>query len=181
MTKNLITEIVTILCISLLTAFLVNAARPGGLRVVGDYARYVKETQNPAERTIAAARVLNSEGFVDPLKIELNIAKRLFDKGVLFIDARDATVFASGHIANAKNIPYHDFHDMSKEAKAALLGGFSGDKNAPLVCYCNGGECDVSIDLAYDIARTGYRNVTIYLGGYTEWTKAGYPTRQQKQ
>jgi len=188
MTKNLLVEILLILCLGLLTAFLVNGVRPDGIPLVGDYSRYGTGAENLPQRTAAAAGksaatpvtalrppVVNSEGFVEPEKIQLAVARQLFDQGALFIDARTAAEFGAGHITNAKNLPYHHFHDMAQEAKAAAVGRLAADRNTLLVCYCSGGECDVSIDLAYDIARAGYDRVTIYLGGYAEWTAAGYP------
>lgn len=49
-------------------------------------------------------------------------------------------------------------------------------KNKTIVSYCGGGECEISIDNAYEFAKIGYEDVNIYLGGLLEWKEKGFPT-----
>ena len=50
--------------------------------------------------------------------------------GVLILDARSADAFAAGHIRGAVNLPFTDF-------TAASLARVIGDKDRPILIYCN--------------------------------------------
>jgi rhodanese-related sulfurtransferase len=51
------------------------------------------------------------------------------------------------------------------------------NKDGVIVVYCRGDKCEVSIDLAYEIARLGFNSVNIYRGGIKEWKEKGFPTQ----
>lgn len=188
--KKIIKQILIILVLSILVGLLVNAVNPKGIPLVMDPKRYsteesdkIKEdfvnnpydTSNHKEAFIQNPHY-NKAGFVEPQNIKKDLAKLFYDKKALFIDARKAEEFNAGHIKGSLNYFYEDFHKKSKEEQMEMLKGLN--KNGIIVCYCNGGECDMSIDLAYDIAKLGFKSVNIYLGGYKEWEDAGYPVEK---
>ncbi|MCI0448853.1 MAG: rhodanese-like domain-containing protein [Chlorobi bacterium] len=105
--------------------------------------------------------------YVKPVDIKLDFAKALFDKKYRFIDARDASDYNAGHIQGAMNIPFHDF-DKYKDVLEGL------PKDQVYVTYCSA-ACDVSIDMAYAMAKMGFKKVYIFHGGWDEWKEAGYP------
>ena len=85
--------------------------------------------------------------------------KELLAKGVPVIDARVANEYAEAHIKGAINVPYKE-----KSAKAANfdasqdsfdLAKLPKDKAAPLVFYCNAGECWKSAGPASDSLDRG--------------------------
>jgi rhodanese-related sulfurtransferase len=119
---------------------------------------------------------LTKEGFIKPQKIKLELTKLLYDKNALMIDARKPEDYAQGHIKGAINISYEDYHFKDKDKLPERLKGLN--KDGIIICYCNGGDCDMSIDLAYDIAKLGFNAMNIYLGGYKEWEAAGYPVEK---
>jgi len=119
---------------------------------------------------------LSHEGFIKPQKIKLELAKLLYEKNALMIDARKPEDFNAGHIKGALNISYEDYHFKDKDKLPERLKGLN--KDGIIICYCSGGDCDMSIDLAYDIAKLGFNAVNVYLGGYKEWETAGLPVQK---
>ena len=102
-----------------------------------------------------------------PVDIKIDFAKALFDKKYRFLDARDVSDFSAGHIQGAMNIPFHEI-EKYKERFNDL------PKDQVYVTYCSS-ACDVSIDMAYYMAKLGFKKVYIFHGGWDEWKNAGYP------
>lgn len=105
----------------------------------------------------------------EPVFISLEFAKCLFDNGsALFIDSRDPEEFLISHISTAINIPYDYYEDYEFQLDDI-------DFEKPLIIYCSGGECSLSIDLAdYLFFDLGYFNVLVFEGGMPEWESAEY-------
>ncbi|MCX6163880.1 MAG: rhodanese-like domain-containing protein [Ignavibacteriae bacterium] len=187
---KVIKQILIILILSVVVGLVVNAVNPKGIPLVMDMKKYSTEQSdklkedfinNPYDTTKKDASLMqnpriNKEGFVEPQNIKLDFAKVLFDRKALFFDGRKPEEYNAGHIKGAINIYYEEFHKKSKEEKTEILKGFN--KNGLIVCYCIGGDCEASIDLAYDIAKLGFTSLNIYLGGYKEWEDAGYPVEK---
>ena len=106
--------------------------------------------------------------FTEPKAIKLEQAYILFNKGVTFIDARDKSDFLAGHITNSINIPFDDF-DNHKEKLDQL------SKEKPLVLYCAGTDCDLSILLGNLLFEMGYKQIYFFFGGWLDWINANYP------
>ncbi len=101
--------------------------------------------------------------------IDLAAAKQAFDaRSALFIDARHPFEFSRGHIAGAINIPLADV-----DTSIARLDGASRDRY--LIVYCDGAECNSSMDLGVRLMQTGFTNVHVFFGGWEEWAGKGYP------
>jgi 3-mercaptopyruvate sulfurtransferase SseA len=186
---KVIKQILIILVFGIVVGLIVNAINPNGIPLLME-AKNIKENKDsvktdfindPYDTTKNSAGLmqnpnLNKQGFVEPQNIQLNLAKQLFDRKALFIDGRLPEEYATGRIKGAINIPYELFHKKTKEERAEMLKGYN--KHGIIVCYCGGGDCEVSIDLAYDIAKLGFTSVNIYSSGYSEWEKAGYPVEK---
>jgi rhodanese-related sulfurtransferase len=100
--------------------------------------------------------------------IDLDEAKAHYNAhNALFIDARDAKMYARGTIMRALNIPLKRFKRMSK--------WFPTRKDAPLLIFCNGVKCGKSIKLAEKLAKTGYTDLMVYREGYPEWKSHKLP------
>jgi rhodanese-related sulfurtransferase len=115
------------------------------------------ETKQPEETT------------PEPKAITLAQAYQLFNSGVLFIDAREDYDFNEGHITSSINIPYYQFEDHKNKLNDIKM-------DDPIVTYCSGTDCDLSILLGNQLASMGYKNVYIFFGGWPEWISANYPT-----
>lgn len=107
------------------------------------------------------------QDFAKPIDIKIDFAKALFDKKYRFLDARDLSDYGAGHIQGALNIPFHEI-DKYKDRLNDL------PKDQVYVTYCSS-ACDVSIDMAYFMAKMGFKKVYIFHGGWDEWKAAGYP------
>lgn len=113
--------------------------------------------------------------FTEPKAIKLDQAYILYNKGITFIDARDTSDFIAGHIKNSINIPFDDF-DNYKQRLDQL------SKENPLVVYCAGTECDLSILLGNLLfIEMGYKKVYVFFGGWLDWTKAKYPVEKSSK
>jgi rhodanese-related sulfurtransferase len=119
------------------------------------------------EDSIKNAQNTQTQDIVKPVDIRIDFAKALFDKKYRFIDARDIADYNAGHIQGALNIPYHEY-EKYKDRLNNL------PKDQVYVTYCSS-ACDVSIDMAYAMAKLGFKKVYIFHGGWDEWKAAGYP------
>jgi len=88
----------------------------------------------------------------------------------VFIDAREPEEYKEGHIAGAISFPYDYFEDYKDKILAEL------PKDTLIVTYCSGSECESSLFLARLLAQEyGYKNVEIFFGGWTQWSKHQLP------
>jgi len=111
-----------------------------------------------------------------PITVSLEKTKELFDSGrIRILDARDPEEYAEGHIAGAECAPYDEV-----SGDDAKLQGFAEDPR-PIVVYCDGGGCELSIDLGFAISQAGHRRVLVFEEGYPVWAEAGYPTHTGDQ
>jgi rhodanese-related sulfurtransferase len=128
----------------------------------------VKQTPLSPARS-AFADIPESE---DPIRISLVQAKTFYDRGVLILDARDPEEYAEGHIQGAISAPTD-----SKMGDIEWLQTTAKDPR-PIICYCSGGDCELSIELATELTRTGHRRVLVFEEGFPAWQNAGYPVQQ---
>jgi predicted sulfurtransferase len=181
-----------ILAVCIFLALAINFVSPNGIPLMFDESRYTTENsdkmkndfvnnqKNDGSTNGPTSMVGNpnktKEGYIKPQNIKVDFAKILYDKNALFIDARPVEEYNAGHIDKAINIPYKEFMELTVEQRKEKMKDYN--KDGIIVCYCNGGECEMSIDLAYEIAKIGFNSVNIYLGGYKEWEAAGHPVKK---
>jgi rhodanese-related sulfurtransferase len=106
--------------------------------------------------------------FSEPKAVTLEQAFKLFENGVDFVDARDEGDFLAGHITKSINIPFDDFDNHKQK-----LDQLSKDK--PMVIYCAGTDCDLSILLGNLLFEMGYKKIYVFFGGWNDWLDAKYP------
>jgi len=95
--------------------------------------------------------------------ISLEKAKDLYkSQGVLFIDARHDFEYKMGHVRGAVNIALKDI-----DTRRNLLESISKEKM--LIVYCDGAECNSSIELAIKLIELKFVNVKVFFGGWQEW------------
>jgi rhodanese-related sulfurtransferase len=92
-------------------------------------------------------------------------------KNTLIFDARPSSFFAQGHVPGALNLARDDFaHDYR------LLGSVLKDAQAkPIIVYCGGGDCHDSRLVANALLTLGYGDVSVFTGGWQEWSAANLP------
>lgn len=107
--------------------------------------------------------------------------KKMLDGGTPVIDTRVAAEFAEKAIKGAKSVPYKEKSakevgfDPSKDDFD--LSKIPQDKAAPIVFYCNAGECWKSYKASVAAIKAGYTKVFWFRGGIPEWIAAGLPTQ----
>ena len=105
----------------------------------------------------------------EPMSIDIDLAYHLFSNQSLFIDARDSGDYDEEHILNSINIPYEEF-EMFEDVILDL------DPKQPVIIYCSGGECELSMhlgDVLYD--EFEFEKVLIFEAGYPAWKEMSYP------
>lgn len=108
-------------------------------------------------------------------------AKKLQDSGVPMIDTRVAAEYAEKTIKGAKSVPYKEKSakevgfDASKDDFD--LSKLPADKAAPLVFFCNAGECWKSYKASVVAQKAGYTKINWLRGGLPEWVAKGLPTQ----
>jgi rhodanese-related sulfurtransferase len=110
--------------------------------------------------------------------VDVAKAKALYDKGVLFEDARVPQEYAEKHIKGAINVVYKEVH--KKESKVDPKDEFDlaklpADKGKAMVFYCNGSPCWRGYKGAAAAIKAGYKNVHWFRDGMPAWEGKGYP------
>ncbi|MEK7248957.1 MAG: rhodanese-like domain-containing protein [Bacteroidota bacterium] len=98
-----------------------------------------------------------------PVFVSYEEAVAMFNEGnTLFVDARHEFDYKLGHIQGAINVPLKDF-----TLQTSPLANIPKDKL--IVTYCDGAECNSSIELAKKLSEAGFTNVRMFFGGWNEW------------
>jgi rhodanese-related sulfurtransferase len=77
----------------------------------------------------------------------------------------------NGHIENSVNIPYDEIESYEDDI-------LDFDVLLPVVIYCSGGECELSMhlgDMLFDDYE--FEKVLIFEAGFPAWEEAGYPIK----
>lgn len=111
--------------------------------------------------------------------VTADVVKKLLEQGVTVVDTRVANEFAEGHIKGAKSVPYKEKSTKAADFDASQdsfdLTKLPADKSAPVVMYCNAGECWKSYKASVVAMKAGYKNVHWMRGGIPEWKAKNYP------
>jgi len=147
-------QIIVIAITSTVLSLTLNAVRPDGIPLLAKELAVAEEIEyDTAEPRLFA--------------ITLDQALELYQKGTVFVDAREPESYQEGHIKGAWNIPFF----LELVFKLDSLQG----KDAPMVIYCSGDECGSSEDLAYELQAEGFSNLLVFKGGWTAWNTSGHP------
>ena len=118
----------------------------------------------------AAANVPAIPDTREPLEANYSVIKALHDaNAALFVDARSAEDYAAGHIPGAVSMPFDDVFKKPDLAKNLDSQG------RPIVTYCDGGDCELSKDLAFSLIDNGHKKVVFFKDGLPGWKSAGNP------
>jgi len=110
-----------------------------------------------------------------PEFVEYNDALEFYRSGkAVFVDARHAFDYELGHISGAINLPLKEYDE-----KKGVLASFP--KDALLVTYCDGQECNSSVEMALKLSAEGFSNVKIFFDGWREWESHHASTEKSSQ
>jgi rhodanese-related sulfurtransferase len=146
--------------VAVICAFTVNFFSPKGIALVGEW---------DTSKGVITAKA-KDDAVIRELEIEdPGMAKALYDKGYIFVDARSEEVYEDGHIKGSVSMPIGQFDEMIVQFIATY--SFS----TPIVTYCSGRECDDSHKVAQYLKLEGYSDVHVFIDGYPVWEQEGYP------
>ncbi len=139
---------------SVAVALSVNALRPDGIPLVGDFSPAARFTAPTGER----------------MDIALEEAEKLFfTRAAVFFDARPPQEYARGHIRGARSLPLQEVDLRFIEETADL------DLETPVITYCDGETCSLSHELALFFRDAGFRHARVLVNGWTVWREANLP------
>jgi rhodanese-related sulfurtransferase len=116
---------------------------------------------------------LRANALLKPGDEELSLAeaKKRFDKGHLFLDARPLDFYPMGHITGALPLPEDDFDRAFAKLEPTLRSALD------IVIYCSGYGCPASHNVSRKLKERGIP-AAIMPEGWPAWTEAGHPTRK---
>jgi rhodanese-related sulfurtransferase len=118
------------------------------------------------------AKELDLQGVKVPLVDEKQARQFFGNAETVFVDTREEDDYAKGHVKGAVLFPSYEKEDRFAVVQPLL------PKEARLILYCYGPQCEMAEELARFLAQLGYRNMMIMSAGYPAWEKAGYPTEK---
>lgn len=152
--ETILWQSAALLAISVAISLGVNAVRPNGIALVGDWSK--------------EARLSTPEG--GNLAITLENAKSLYDAdAAVFLDARPRGQFMDGHIEGAKSLPWLSFDEYFDQVMPEV------PQEKTIITYCDGAACTLSTDLARALIDFGFSDVRVLGNGWHLWKVNGYP------
>jgi rhodanese-related sulfurtransferase len=156
---------VGIVVAGILIALLANAVSPRGIPLVGDF------TNGAALANLTEKELKSLPSQVDAEAVERAIAA----DSALVLDARLPEDYAAGHIPGAFNLSV-DRYETAYPALADTL-----KSAARLIVYCDGGDCELSHDLASMLKEQGHAAVQLFADGISGWIEAGKELKEGKE
>lgn len=106
--------------------------------------------------------------------VEAPLAKSLWERGALFLDAREGVFYELGHVPGALNLPEEDFEAAFARLEPVLRTRFD------IVVYCSGFGCEASHIVARKLEQRGVP-AAVLSEGWPAWTGEGYPVKTGAQ
>jgi len=146
-----------------------NTVAPGGIAWVGEWGK---------------AAVVEGDSIIRPASAEPNDppfltfaqAKEFYEDkdNVIFVDARYAEDYETGHIPGSVLLPFELFDDYWAGVQPRL------PKDKKIITYCSGEDCELSLFLARVLRDEGYPDVAIFYGGALKWQENQMPMDTSK-
>jgi len=159
--KDIAKELIILLGFAVIAAFTVNYFSPNGIALFGQW---------DTSQGVITAKPKN-DPVTDSFEIkDVITAKEIYDAGkTVFVDARNYEAFIDGHIKDAVSIPTGQSIEFINDFRKQY------PYTTPVITYCSGRECNDSYELAQYLIGEGYENVKVFIDGYPEWERKGYP------
>ncbi len=100
-------------------------------------------------------------------------AKRLYDKGAVFVDVRNDVEWGIGHIEGAIHLDF-------QKSFSQLYGANGITRQTPLVIYCNSSNCLRSAYASAVSVYWGFSEVYYFRSGYFSWMLEDFPVAMQQ-
>jgi len=103
-------------------------------------------------------------------------------KSAVFVDTRSPLNFGKGHIPGAVSAAYKEKSDKVENFKASDdsfdFAKIPADKAAAVVFYSDGPTGWKSYKAAVLAIKEGYKNVSYFRGGYSDWSGKNLPSER---
>lgn len=165
---NWLKEVLIIAALSIAAAMLAQLILPNRIPVKTTYETVRTDEGEQRLPTVVVGELSIQEDGLSGTLTTSEVYDLFADGKALILDARETEDYAAGHIQGAINLPYHAFMDSIE-----LLETFPLD--TLIVVYCDGQDCNASLELAADLEIMGFESVTSYFGGWQAWLQAGHP------
>jgi rhodanese-related sulfurtransferase len=103
-------------------------------------------------------------------------------KSAVFVDTRSPLNFGKGHIPGAISAAYKEKSEKEENFKASEdsfdFAKIPADKAAAVVFYSDGPTGWKSYKAAVLAIKEGYKNVSYFRGGYTDWSGKNLPSER---
>jgi rhodanese-related sulfurtransferase len=93
--------------------------------------------------------------------------ERVNNPATVIFDARVPEQFEAGHLPRAHNLPVGAV-DQRIGRYASLV-----TPETSILVYCGGADCSDALELAVKLREIGFKDLTLYPGGYAEWAEYG--------
>jgi rhodanese-related sulfurtransferase len=160
--RSIITQALVIIALAAVIGVLSNALRADHVPWIAQK-RDITTVQVPPPDS---AKVVPGSPY--PILIKTEQVEMHRGKDAVVIDARLPELYAQGHIPGAVNIPFENLDSYQRALDAV-------SKDTTVIIYCDGGDCELSYDLAEYMIQHGYQKVFEYEGGWADWTSAKLP------
>lgn len=101
--------------------------------------------------------------------VNVAMAKKLYDKGAYFFDAREKRHYLKEHVKGAFPV----YFDVSKAEYIVIQ--LPKNKDEKVLFYCYGETCANSYEAALAVRKLGYTNIYWLLNGFGEWKENKFP------
>ncbi len=159
--KNIVKEVVVLVGLSVITAFVYNAFHEKGIAYFGEW---------DTSKGVISAKSKTDTVSHDLEIHDLETAKALYDSEAVFVDARSEDDYQEGHVKGAISLPAWEYLSHIEAFRNTV------PLEMTIVTYCSGRECDDSHDLAQQLLMEGYVDVQVFIDGYPAWQEGGLPT-----
>jgi len=152
--RRLAAACVFLLVLSVALSAAVNTLRPEDSRLpwVGDWDRHIE--------TLAFRAGI-------PVTFLNGVRTRVIDGQTVVADARVPAEYAAGHLPGAVSLPVAEVEWRLLPLAERLT------PDTPVLVYCGGADCEDALDLALKLRDLGFSDLTLYPGGFAEWTAYG--------
>lgn len=136
---------------ALLAAILFNTCRPSPLPWHADWSHHIETLARRQHIPLLRLPDLRAALAADP-------------PSVLAVDARTPEEYAAAHIPSAVSLP------AASDEPAFAAFSLAHPLDTPLAVYCRDISCDDALVLAAALRSRGWTSVSLYSGGFAEWT-----------
>jgi len=136
-----------------------NALSPRGIPWVGDFSRGAALANRSEEELKELPPVVELA--------DVQTAVAAGDSLLAILDARLPEDYVAGHLPGALHLSVDNLDEFYAPLKAKL------ERMNRIIVYCDGGDCELSHDLAEALKSYGHKRVQLFAGGIAAWTEAG--------